>query len=60
MKRDAAAVHPCSPVPMPPIKIGPRIIRDALGIETEDVPTDREQRARIIGDWIKAEAQFLA
>jgi uncharacterized protein HemY len=48
-----------------------KIIRDALGIETDEVanyclpqsdywPTDREQRARIIGDWIKAEAQFLA
>jgi uncharacterized protein HemY len=48
-----------------------KIIRDALGIETDDVanyclpqssywPTDRDQRARIIGDWLKAEAQFLA
>ena len=45
-----------------------KIIRDALGIETDDVanyylppqssywPTDRDQRARIIGDWLKAEA----
>jgi hypothetical protein len=23
-------------------------------------PKDREQRARIIGDWLKAEARFLA
>jgi hypothetical protein len=23
-------------------------------------PTDRDQRARIIGDWLKAEAQYLA
>jgi hypothetical protein len=48
-----------------------KIIRDALGIEIEDVanyylpqseywPTDRDQRARIIGDRIKAEAQYLA
>jgi uncharacterized protein HemY len=48
-----------------------KIIRDALGIETDDVsnyylpqsdywPMDRDQRARIIGDWLKAEAQFLA
>jgi uncharacterized protein HemY len=48
-----------------------KIIRDALGIETDDVanyylpqtdywPADRDQRARIIGDWLKAEAQFLA
>lgn len=47
-----------------------KIIRDALGIETDDVanqylpqsdywPADRYQRARIIGDWIKAEAQYL-
>jgi len=46
-----------------------RIIRHALGIETDEVanyclpkywPTDREQRARIIGNWLQAEAQFLA
>ena len=48
-----------------------KIIRDALGIETDDVanyyfpqsdywPTDREGRARIIGNCIKAEAQYLA
>jgi hypothetical protein len=48
-----------------------KILRDARGIETEDVanyylpqsshwPMDRDQRARIIGDWLKAEAQFLA
>ena len=44
-------------------------IRDALGIESDDVanyvfpqtwPANREQRARIIGEWLKAEARFLA
>ena len=46
-----------------------KIIQDALGIESDDVanycfpknwPADREQRARIIGDWLQAEARFLA
>jgi hypothetical protein len=46
-----------------------KIIQDALGIESNEVanycfpktwPEDREQRARIIGDWLKAEARFLA
>ena len=46
-----------------------RIIQEALGIESDDVanyvfpktwPTDREQRARIIGEWLQTEAQFLA
>jgi uncharacterized protein HemY len=46
-----------------------KIIQDALGIESDEVanycfprtwPEDREQRARIIGDWLKAEARFLA
>jgi hypothetical protein len=45
-----------------------KMIRNALGIETDDVanyvfpkkwPTDREQRARIIGEWLKAEARLL-
>jgi hypothetical protein len=44
------------------------MIRDALGIETDEVanyvfprtwPTDREQRARIIGEWLRAEARLL-
>ena len=48
---------------------GAQIIRDALGIETDDVanyvfpktcPADREQRARIIGEWLQTEARFLA
>jgi hypothetical protein len=43
-----------------------RIIQDALGIESDDMvnycfpkhwPSDR---ARIIGNWLQAEAQFLA
>ena len=45
-----------------------RIIRDALGIESDDVvnycfpkdwPADRERRARYIGDWLKTEACYL-
>jgi uncharacterized protein HemY len=44
------------------------IIREALGIESDEVanyvfpktwPANREQRARVIGDWLKAEARFL-
>jgi len=45
-----------------------KIIQDALGIESNEVancfpkiwPQDRDQRARIIGDWLRAEARFLA
>jgi uncharacterized protein HemY len=46
-----------------------KIIQDALGIESGDVanycfpqtwPNDREQRARIIGEWLQTEARFLA
>ena len=46
-----------------------KIIRGALGIENDDVvsycfptawPTDREQRARYIGEWLKTEARYLA
>jgi uncharacterized protein HemY len=46
-----------------------RIIQDALGIESDEVtnycfpktwPEDHEQRARIIGDWLRAEARFVA
>ena len=34
---------------------------DALGIETDDDwPTDRKQRARIIGNWLQEEVEFLA
>jgi hypothetical protein len=45
-----------------------RIIQDALGIEGDDVvnycfpqtwPTDRERRARVIGEWLKTEAPGL-
>ena len=44
------------------------IIQDALGIECDDIanyvfpktwPSDREQRARIIGEWLQSEARFL-
>jgi uncharacterized protein HemY len=40
-----------------------KIIQDALGMESDDVvnycfpktwPEDREQRARFIGDWLRA------
>jgi len=46
-----------------------KMIRDALGIESDDVvnycfpkdwPSDRERRARYIGEWLKTEAQYLA
>ncbi len=46
-----------------------KIIQDALGIGSDDVvnycfpqswPADREQRARIIGEWLQTEARFLA
>lgn len=46
-----------------------KIIQNALGIESDYVanycfpktrPTDREQRARIIGEWLQTEARFLA
>jgi hypothetical protein len=46
-----------------------KIIQEALGIESNEVanycfprtwPRDREQRVRIIGDWLKAEVRFLA
>ena len=46
-----------------------KIIQNGLGIESDDVanyvfpkigPADREQRARIIGDWLQTEARFLA
>ncbi len=46
-----------------------QIIQDALGIESDDVanycfpktwPADREQRARIIGEWLQTEVRFLA
>lgn len=42
---------------------------DALGIVSDDVvnyvflrtwPIDREQRARIIGEWLQTEARYLA
>ena len=45
------------------------IIKEALGIESDDAlnytfpktwPTDREVRARIIGDWLQTEARYLA
>ena len=46
-----------------------KIIQSALGIESDEVanyvfpktwPNDREQRARIIGEWLQTEARFLA
>ena len=46
-----------------------KLIRDALGIESDDVvnycfpkdwPADRERRARYIGEWLKTEARYLA
>jgi hypothetical protein len=46
-----------------------KLTQQALGIESDDVlnyclpktwPDDREQRARIIGEWLKTEARYLA
>jgi len=46
-----------------------KMIRDALGIESDDVvrycfptewPADHERRARYIGEWLKTEARYLA
>jgi hypothetical protein len=46
-----------------------KIIQSALGIESADVanyvfpkrwPSDREHRARIIGEWLQTEARYLA
>ena len=46
-----------------------KIIQYAFGIESDDVanycfprtwPKDREQRTRIIGEWLQTEARFLA
>jgi hypothetical protein len=46
-----------------------RLIQAALGIQSDEVanyvfpeswPSDREQRARIIGEWLQAEARFFA
>jgi hypothetical protein len=46
-----------------------RIIPHALGIESDDVvnycfpkdwPPDREVRARVIGEWLRTEASYLA
>jgi uncharacterized protein HemY len=45
-----------------------KIIRDALGIENDDVtnfcfpkswPDDHELRAAVIGDWLKTEVRLL-
>jgi hypothetical protein len=52
-----------------PEKRAAKMIRDALGIENDDLvnycfptqwPTDRERRARYIGEWLKTEARYLA
>jgi hypothetical protein len=46
-----------------------KLLQNALGIDSDDVanycfpktwPEDREQRARIIGDWLRAEVRYLA
>jgi hypothetical protein len=46
-----------------------KLIQNSLGIESDEVanycfpktwPQDREQRARIIGDWLRAEVRYLA
>ena len=49
--------------------VAAKVIQEALGIESDEVanyvfpktwPNDREQRARIIGEWLQTEARFLA
>ena len=51
-----------------PVRVA-RIIRDPLGIESDDVVgycfpiewhADRERRARYIGEWLKTDARYLA
>jgi hypothetical protein len=46
-----------------------KLIQNALGIESDEVanycfpkswPADREQRARIIGEWFQTETRYLA
>jgi hypothetical protein len=46
-----------------------KLIQNSLGIESNEVvnycfpktwPHDRGQRARIIGDWLRAEVRYLA
>jgi hypothetical protein len=46
-----------------------KVIQETLGIESDYVanyvfpkswPVDREQRARIIGEWLQTEARILA
>lgn len=46
-----------------------KLIQRALGIESDDIanycfprawPADREQHARIIGEWLQTEARYLA
>ena len=46
-----------------------KVTQEALGIESDDVanyvlpktwPSDREQRARTMGEWLQTEARFLA
>jgi hypothetical protein len=46
-----------------------KMIRDALGIESDDVvgccfptewPADRERRAIYIAEWLKTESRYLA
>ena len=49
--------------------VAAKLIQEALGIQRDDVvnyvfpktwPSDREQRARIIGEWLQTESRFLA
>ena len=46
-----------------------KIIQNALGVENDEVanyvfpktwPIDREQRARVIGEWFQTAARFIA
>ena len=68
-----ALFMPGSAVPEKPYTVdqlfATKLIQEALGIESHEVvnyvfpktwPEDREQRARIIGEWLQTEARFLA
>jgi hypothetical protein len=50
-------------------ELAAKAIRDALGITSDEItnysfpkhwPDTRDQRARVIGDWLRDEARFLA
>jgi len=42
-----------------PIETGQNLLTDPGYVFPKTWPTDREQRARIIGEWLQTEARFL-